>query len=403
MITGRDFVFINPQSWKGDISGNCRNIALELARNNRVLFVNPPLVRNLPGSKKEDADSIEYNKVTENGKHIHITPLGDNLWNLFPKCHTEPIRWIPNTGIFSFFNKINNKRFANDIQEGIDQLGFKNVIIFNDTEMFKGFYLKEFLKPDLYIYYSKDYMLEVPFWKKHGVTIEPALMAKSDLGVANSTYLRDLYAVHNPNAYYIGQGCNLKVFDAYKEYKTPDDIAVIKNPIVGYVGALTNLRIDMSIITTIAEKLPHWNVVLVGPESDGIRKEDYAHLSNIIFLGKKPLDTLGSYINSFDVCINPQLINATTIGNYPLKVDEYLAMGKPVVATKTKGMQLFADYCLLAATPAEYPALVEQAHAGNNDSIRQQRISFARSHTWENVGIAIYDAIEKTLAKRQAK
>lgn len=401
MTTGRDFVFINPQSWKGDISGNCRNIALELAKHNRVLFVNPPLVRNLPGANKNDADRIEYTELTEAGKHISIKELGNNLWNLFPKSFTESIRWIPNTSIFSFFNKINNKRFAKDIQEGIDKLGFKNVIIFNDTEMFKGFYLKELLNPDLYIYYSKDYMLEVPFWKKHGVIIEPALMAKSDIGVANSTYLRDLYAKHNPNAYYIGQGCNFQVFDVYKNYPTPEDIIPIKKPIVGYVGALTNLRIDMSIITNLAEKLPHWSVVLVGPESDGIRKENYAHLKNIIFLGKKPLDTLSSYINSFEVCINPQLINATTIGNYPLKVDEYLAMGKPVVATKTKGMQFFADYCLLAETPVQYPALVEQAHNSNNETIRQQRISFARSHTWENVSIAIYDAIEKTLAKRR--
>src|SRR5882724_222401 len=146
MVTGRDFVFINPQSWKSDVSGNCRNIALELARYNRVLFVNPPLTRRLPGSAKNNPDTIEYNELTNNGKNIFIKQLGPNLWNLFPKCQTEPIRWIPSTGVFSYFNHMNNSRFAKDIKEGIAEMGFKNIIIFNDTEMFKGFYLKELLK-----------------------------------------------------------------------------------------------------------------------------------------------------------------------------------------------------------------------------------------------------------------
>ena len=46
--------------------------------------------------------------------------------------------------------------------------------------------------------------------------------------------------------------------------------------------------------------------------------------------------------------LNPQLLNEVTIGNYPRKIDEYLAMGKPTVATKTEGMSVFADYTYLA-------------------------------------------------------
>jgi hypothetical protein len=33
-------------------------------------------------------------------------------------------------------------------------------------------------------------------------------------------------------------------------------------------------------------------------------------------------------------------LNETTKGNYPRKIDEYLAMGKPVVATKTIAMDI---------------------------------------------------------------
>ena len=58
-------------------------------------------------------------------------------------------------------------------------------------------------------------------------------------------------------------------------------------------------------------------------------------MDNVHFLGAKKTDELASYMEHFDVCINPQVVNDLTIGNYPRKIDEYLAMGKAVVATDT--------------------------------------------------------------------
>jgi glycosyltransferase involved in cell wall biosynthesis len=61
--------------------------------------------------------------------------------------------------------------------------------------------------------------------------------------------------------------------------------------------------------------------------------------TNIHFFGAQDVNRLPEYIKA-DVCINPQLLNETTKGNYPRKIDEYLAMGKPVVATKTIAMDI---------------------------------------------------------------
>jgi glycosyltransferase involved in cell wall biosynthesis len=69
-----------------------------------------------------------------------------------------------------------------------------------------------------------------------------------------------------------------------------------------------------------------------------------------IFLGAQDVNRLPEYIKAFDVCINPQLLNETTKRNYPRKIDEYLAMGKPVVATKTIAMGYFKDWVYLAET-----------------------------------------------------
>ena len=70
---------------------------------------------------------------------------------------------------------------------------------------------------------------------------------------------------------------------------------------------------------------------------------------------KKPVaEHEGFKYNINDVCINPQKVNPITDGNYPLKIDEYLAMGKPVVATRTHTMEdVFASHTHLASSIEE--------------------------------------------------
>ena len=168
------------------------------------------------------------------------------------------------------------------------------------------------------------------------------------------------------------------------------------SPVIGYAGNLTSVRLDIRIIEVIARAEPSWNVVLLGPEDEVFKKSSLHGLPNVHFLGRKPINQLPAYISRFDVCINPQLINPITVGNYPLKVDEYLAMGKPVVATATKTMELFRNHTYLAPQPENYPGLIRTALAENSPSKEQARIAFAHTHTWENCMEELYKVIEIT-------
>lgn len=118
-----------------------------------------------------------------------------------------------------------------------------------------------------------------------------------------------------------------------------------------------------------------------------------------IFLGVK-MPELPAYVKGFDVAINPQLTNNLTIGNYPRKIDEYLAMGKPVIATQTKAMEMFRDYVYLASSNEEYITLTEKALEENSKTLAEQRANFAKSHTWENNVSAIYQGIIKATKHR---
>ena len=108
----------------------------------------------------------------------------------------------------------------------------------------------------------------------------------------------------------------------------------------------------------------------------------------------KPLKELPGCINAFDVCINPQLINEVTIGNYPRKIDEYLAMGKPVIATKTRAMDIFEDYVYLASDKEEYINCIEKALREDTFLHHANRKKFARLHTWENCVDEIYNILD---------
>jgi glycosyltransferase involved in cell wall biosynthesis len=392
ILKNRDIVVVSQQPWDTAIGSTCKNIALEFSKNNRVLYVNNALDRRAWLKEKHDP-KVQKRIAVIQGREKGLVAIKEHMWNLYPNCIVESVNWIKIRAVFDALNKRNNRLFAQSIQAAIHELGFKDVILFNDNDIFRPFYLKELLKPAVSVYLFRDVMLGVDYWKFHGKDLEPALIAKSDICVTNTDYIRDYCRQFNPRSNTVGQGCNLEMFSIPEQKIAPDDMQAIKGPIIGYVGALVSLRLDVRILEYIAAQKPEWSIVLVGPEDDVFRNSSLHHTPNVYFLGTKKPEELPGYINSFDVCLNPQIVNETTIGNYPLKIDEYLAMGKPIVATQTEGMKMFAASVYLAANKEEYVPLIEQALKEDNATIAAQRREVAMSHSWTNMVGNIYREI----------
>jgi teichuronic acid biosynthesis glycosyltransferase TuaH len=378
-----DFVIVGQQSWDTSIGSNSKNIALELSRTDRVLYVNSPLERSSFFRGRKEPRTRNMLSVVR-GYRSGIDQVSANLWVLSPDYISESINWLPHGTLFRLLNKYNNRMFARVIAAVAQQLGFSDIVLFNDNEMIKAFYLPEFLRPALSIYYSRDYMLGVDYWRRHGKHLEPAIMKKMNLALTNSLFLLDYCKRFNPDSYFIGQGCDISLFKPAGKSVIPSLFPDTGRPVIGYVGSLDERRLDIDLLFSLASSLQEYTFMLVGPETPAFQRHRLHLLSNVVFSGMVPVEETVRYMQHFDVCINPQLVNEITIGNYPRKIDEYLAVGKPVVATRTQAMEYFKDYVYLATGKEEYINLIKRALIEDNEGLKQRRRGFSAQHTWEN-------------------
>lgn len=399
-FTTNDIIITGIQPWDIEIGSNCKNIAIELSKNHRILYVNNPLDR-FSRYKEKHTEKTKKRLDVINAKAPAIEQVMENLWVLTPDVMVESINKIPMKGIFDSLNRYNNKRFAGSIKKAVSDLGFHNYFVFNDQNMFMAWHLKELLEPELYIYYIRDNLIKNPYWRKQGVRLEPRLIKKSDLVVTNSVYYAEYAKKYNENSHMVGQGCDTSLFDeSLRTIDVPEDMNDIPTPRIGYVGYLTHRRLDISLLEFLAKKKPEWSIVLVGPEDDMFRDSALHKMKNVYFLGSRKPEELPGYVKSFDVAVNPQILNDATIGNYPRKIDEYLSLGKPSVATDTRAMDYFRDDVYLAENQEDYIRLISKAMEEDNKDLRESRIKTGRSHSWENNVAGIESFIIETLQKK---
>ncbi|GAB3538511.1 hypothetical protein GCM10027443_33620 [Pontibacter brevis] len=390
-----NFVFVSLQRINTDRDSTSTSLAKELAKKHKVLYVNSPVDRKTILASDKD----EYTKAhiaSIKSKKDPLTQVHENLWVLNPSHVIESINWIPSTAIFSALNWVNNNRFAKDIKNALDRLGFEKFILINDKDIFRSFYLKEILKPEFYLYLDRDHTLGIDYWKRHGISLEPKLMKKADAIVCNSYDFTKKAKKNNTNSFYIGNGFDLDQYNSDEIREIPEDLKSIPGPRIGYVGALLTLRLNLDMMIAMAKARPSWSFVMVGPEDEDFQKSELHDLPNVYFLGKKHTQDVPAYIEHFDVCINPQILNEITKGNFPLKVVEYLALGKPVVATATNTMnEIFSKHTYLADDTDSFIGQIDKALAEDQPAMQQKRKEFAKSFSWEKVAGLLLSCIER--------
>lgn len=191
----------------------------------------------------------------------------------------------------------------------------------------------------------------------------------------------------NPNTDYIPNGVD---YDAYtKSYNMPEDLKEISAPIVAYIGVIKSM-IDWQLVATLVRQLPELSFVFIGPDGqlDSGDKQAIAclrKLPNAHFLGNRPVDTLPAYTAYADIGIMPYRKNGYTKYIFPLKVNEYLAAGKPTIGTPIRTLQDYSTVVDLASTSEEWcDALQRNLRAEYSREIMiKARKAVAREYDWQ--------------------
>ena len=393
-MNGQNIIMVCQQNWDIGTGTNAKNLAKEFAKKNRVLYVNLPLdVNTLLRAHKEPGVKIRIRMLL--GQEESLVKAQPNIWVYSPDVLGLSTNWLSSQSIFSLLNNLNAWMLARSIRKVAQVVGFDSYYLLQDGLIFPGLELKRLLKPRKFIYYLRDYMIAVPYFRRHGPWLEAALLKQADVVAANSAYLADYARQHNPHSYDIGQGCVLTLYQAHTQYPLPTELTWLPKPLIGYTGYLTTARLDLELLLAIARRQPSWSLVLVGPEDEAFAQSPLHDLPNVFFPGSKVPSELPAFLSHFDVCINPQVVNEITVGNYPLKIDEYLAMGRPVVATHTRTMELFQDYVYLASSEDEWIELLAKALVDQDPNLVEARVRFAHNHTWEASVGQLYRALNE--------
>ena len=175
MNPNQHFVIISITPWDFEMGNNAKNLAIEMSKNQKVIYVNPPLDR-FTLLKEKNTPAVQKRLHIIRGNVSAIESINENLWVFTPCIVIESINWIPFKFMFDFVNKVNNVKLAKEIKKATQQLGFDDFYLLNDSDMFRSFHLKELLHPIKYIYYSRDNLMAVDYWRKFGQFYEPALI-----------------------------------------------------------------------------------------------------------------------------------------------------------------------------------------------------------------------------------
>jgi glycosyltransferase involved in cell wall biosynthesis len=215
--------------------------------------------------------------------------------------------------------------------------------------------------------------------------VEARLIASVDQVFIHSPALLEKKGHLNPRTACIPNGVDYAAFAA--PAAEPADLRAIPRPRMGYAGTIKR-ELDWPLLGTLAAAHPDWSFVFVGPRKPHPEMAaglgELAARANVHFLGAKPVAELTAYPQHFDVCIMPYVRNDYTKFIYPLKLQEYLASGRPVVGSPIRSLEAFREVVALAAGPAEWSAALREAWAaGDEPGPRAARQAVARAHDWD--------------------
>lgn len=340
MITGRDIICISSIEWDFLWQGH-QEIASRLARaGNRVFYVENTGVR-APGLRDTRRVAFRLRMWLRSLRSRGVRQVAPNIYVCSPLV-MPPFgsRWR---------RELNRRLFLPLIRRAVRNLNIKDAVILTYLPTDTAVDLIRLLRTpqSVMVYYCiADFTQLTPHVRQLRQS-EKRIVEMSDLLFAQCPELAEHCSQWGENIHIFPFGVNLDAFPLADSGASPVahlnghenghgpscDVSLhtLSRPIIGYIGGL-HRHVDFGLLTAMARARPQWSWVCVGPLQTTVG--ELADLPNVYLLGHRPHHELVNYIRHFDVCIVPYVRSLYTDTVVPVKINEYLAVGKPVVSTE---------------------------------------------------------------------
>lgn len=404
-----DILILALSRWDGKFSSTILSLSRVFATSNRVFYVgNPFTIREV----LSNFFSLQIRNrwlTLLFGSRPFSTPISElpNFVAITPRM-TYSINWLPGGALFSFFQRRNDQIVYKAIRKAIKKYQIKDFIYVNSFNPHFGNYFPASFKPKMTIYHCVDDISKSPHISKHGSRMEHVVVRKADLVLTTSSELARLKSKESAQVEMLPNAANVQLFRtaANRILKVPSELRDIspKKKIITYIGNICH-RLDYALLMVISIQLPDYILLMVGPFSNNSYKDSGLFFqSNVIFTGQRKLEELPAYLQYSHCCIIPFLCNTLTRSIYPLKINEYLSTGKPVVTTPfSEDIMSFGQVVGIASDHQEFIDKMEDAITTDNSALRKARMTYAAGNSWEDRAAEFWKIINKSRSDEKDK
>jgi teichuronic acid biosynthesis glycosyltransferase TuaH len=156
-----------------------------------------------------------------------------------------------------------------------------------------------------------------------------------------------------------------------------------------YTGCIDS-RLDLEYIKAVSTAFPAATIVIVGYLEDALAVAPLRKITNIYFAPQQSREAIRGITFAADVALIPHIRSDLTQAMSPLKMYEYLAAGKPVVATDLEPIRAIPEV-RRAATPEEFVQQIRAALEAEATS-EKDRMAFVEANSWSARLRKFYDA-----------
>src|SRR5258705_3580684 len=256
----RDIILFSTADWYSKYWTNKQHIASQLAaRGDRVLYVETVGLR-LPVLNAADAKRIVSRLKSGLSP---IAEVSDNLWRLSPMT----IPFGHQSSVIAGFNQL---QLTTRIKRWISGNGVVAPLVWTYHPYMLD--AARSINPSKFIYHCADDLGAMPGIDRNSFDqAECKLLAEADVIFTTSHRLQErCAAIAGAWSHYFGNVADISHFAPARAFQAlPPEFARIPGPRLGYVGALSDFKVDFDLLTAIVEKRPDWHLVLIGDERHG--------------------------------------------------------------------------------------------------------------------------------------